>query len=137
LLAAVNIPVVVYADDEDTINNRMDVMKTMDEQAKAIDQILQQKAPPDNFATHLQILAIAASTAKKAFEPKVPGGESKPDVWAKWPDFSKRLDDMAASTAALAKTAEQGGIQAAGPKVKDTLACKGCHDIYREEKKQP
>ena len=76
-----------------------------------------------------------AATAKKAFEPNVPGGDAKPEVWANWKDFSKRLDDLTAATAELAKTAKAGGIAAAGPKVQDALTCKGCHDVYREKKK--
>ena len=68
--------------------------------------ILENKAPPDNFATHLKILAVTATQAKKAFEPKVVGGNSKPEVWANWADFSKRLDELAANTAELAAAAQ-------------------------------
>jgi cytochrome c556 len=111
-------------------------MKTMDEQVKSILMIAQQKAPVENFATHAQILAITASTALKAFEPKVAGGEAKPEVWAKWADFSKRMNEFVASTAAFAKTAQAGGMAAAAPTMQAALTCKACHDIYREPKKQ-
>jgi cytochrome c556 len=123
------------ADDQDVIDYREHIMKTMGEQAAAIAQILQQKAPAENFAIHAQVLAITAATAKKAFEPKVVGGEAKPDVWAHWVDFAKRLDDLAAATADLASTAKSGGVSAAGPKVQSALTCKSCHDTYRVEKK--
>ena len=122
------------ADDQDVIDYREHIMKTMGEQVAAIGQILQQKAPAENFATHVQILAITAATAKKAFEPKIPGGEAKPDVWAQWPDFSKRMDELTAATADLARIAAAGGMAAAAPKVQ-TLTCKSCHDTYRVEKK--
>jgi cytochrome c556 len=135
LLVAVTASTSARADDQDVIDYREHVMKTMGEQAAAIGQILQQKAPAENFAIHVQILAITAATAKKAFEPKVPGGESKPDVWARWTDFAKRLDDLTAATAELASTAKNGGAAAAGPKVQSALTCKSCHDIYRTEKK--
>jgi cytochrome c556 len=124
-----------HADDQDVIDYREHIMKTMGEQAAAIGQILQQKAPAENFATHAQILAITAATAKKAFEPKVPGGEAKPDVWAQWPDFVKRLDELTAATADLARIAKTGGMAAAAPKVQ-TLPCKSCHDTYRAEMKK-
>jgi cytochrome c556 len=123
------------ADDQDVIDYREHIMKTVGEQVAAIGQILQQKAPAENFATHAQILAITAGTAKKAFEQKVPGGEAKPEVWAQWPDFSKRLDELTAATADLARIAKTGGVTAAGPKVQ-TLPCKSCHDTYRMEKKK-
>jgi cytochrome c556 len=124
------------ADDQDVIDYRVHVMKTMGEQAAAIGQILQQKAPAENFAAHAQILAITAATAKKAFESKTPGGEAKPEVWTQWPDFAKRLDELAASTAELAELAKTGGPTAAAPRVKAALTCKNCHETYRAEKKK-
>ncbi len=38
---------------------------------------------------------------------------AKRDVWKNWPDCSKRLDELAASTAELSKVAEAGGMAAA------------------------
>jgi cytochrome c556 len=124
------------ADDQDVIDYREHIMRTVEEQAAAITQILQQKAPAENFAIHAQILAITAATAKKAFEPKVLGGEAKGDVWVHWTDFAKRLDDLTAATADLASTAKAGGIAAAAPKAQAALICKSCHDIYCVEKKK-
>jgi cytochrome c556 len=134
--AAIASPAMVRADDQDVIDYRQHIMKTMGEQAAAMGQILQQKAPPDNFTLHVQVLAITAATAKSAFEEKVLGGEAKPEIWAKWADFSKRLDDLAAATADLAKTAAGGGLAATAPKIQAALTCKACHDTYREEKKK-
>jgi cytochrome c556 len=125
----------VHADDQDVIDYREHVMKTMGEQAGAIAQILEKKVPADNFAMHLQVLAVTAATAKKAFEAKVIGGEAKADVWMHWADFAKRLDDLSAATASLAATALSGGLAAAAPKVEGALTCKSCHDVYRENKK--
>jgi cytochrome c556 len=137
VLAAAMLPLVAaLADDQDTIDYRQDIMKSMGEQTAAIAQILEHKAPPDNFGVHTQILAITAATAKKAFEPKVPGGEAKPEVWAKWADFAKRLDELTAATADLAKTAVSSGIPATAPKVQAALTCKSCHDVYRREQQK-
>jgi len=124
------------ADDQDVIDYREHVMKTMGEQVAAIGQILQQKAPAENFAIHAQILAVTAATAKRAFEPKILGGEAKAEVWTQWADFSKRLDTLTAATAALATTAKAGGVAAAAPQVEATFTCKNCHDTYRVEKKK-
>jgi cytochrome c556 len=120
-----------HADDQDVIDYRTHIMKTMGEQMGAIGMILENKAPPDNFATHVKILAVAATQAKKAFEPKVVGGNSKPEVWANWADFSKRLDELAANTAELATSAQHESVAAVGAKMRSALKCKSCHDTYR------
>ena len=131
-----SLPLLAHADDQDVIDYRQHIMKTMGEQQSALEEILAQKAPPDGFLIHLQILAITAGTAKKAFEPKVAGGQAKPDIWAHWGDFAKRLDELTASTAELVRLAKESGMAATPPKIKDALNCKGCHDTYRTEEKQ-
>jgi cytochrome c556 len=109
-------------------------MKSMGEQVAALNQIVKGKAPAGDVAVHAQVLSITAGLAKVAFTEKVLGGESKPEVWAKWDDFSKRLDEMVAATADLAKTSKQGGVAAVTPKL-NGLSCKGCHDEYLVQKK--
>lgn len=122
------------AEDQDDIDYRQHIMKSMGEQMAAIQQILERKAPADNIATHVQIVAVAAATAKAAFKPASAGGNAKPAVWENWADFSKRLDELVASTAVLAKSANEGGVQATAAKL-GTVKCKDCHDVYMEEKK--
>jgi cytochrome c556 len=125
----------VFGDPQETIDYRRHIMKTMGEQAAIIGMILEKRAPADDFATHVKALAVTAKTAKKAFEPKVPGGAAKPEVWSNWPEFAKRLDELVAATDDLSKTAAGGGVAAAGPKVKTALTCKSCHDTFRVPKK--
>jgi len=134
LAVAVSLPAFA-ADPTDIIDYRKHVMKTLGAQAAAMGMTLQGKAPAENFTLHVQGLASAAATALAAFEENVPGGESKPEVWSKWDDFAKRMNELATNTADLAKTAEAGGAAAAAPKLQAALNCKGCHDLYREEKK--
>ena len=122
------------SDPTDIIDYRKHVMKSLGEQSASMAMTLQGKAPAENFVLHAETLAIVASTALQAFKEKVEGGGAKPVVWAKWPDFEKRMTEFAAATADLAKTARAGGAAAAGPKVQGALTCKGCHDIYREKK---
>lgn len=121
----------VYGDDEDAIDYRKHVMKTMGEQTAIIGMILEGKAPPDDFYTHVRALAVTAATAKKAFESEVPGGDAKPEVWEQWPDFAERLDELAQATEQLAQTAEETGVAGTAPMVESALTCKGCHDEYR------
>jgi cytochrome c556 len=120
------------ADDQDVIDYRTHVMKTLGEQMDAVGMILENKAPPDNFATHLKVLAVTATQAKKAFEPKVAGGNAKPEVWSNWADFSKRLDELVATTGELASAASHQSVAAVGEKLRSTLKCKSCHETYRK-----
>jgi cytochrome c556 len=119
----------VCADDQDVVDYRQHIMKTLGEQVAAMGMILEHRAATDSFATHAEILAIAAATAKSAFEVRVVGGGAKPDVWVQWSDFAKQLDALAAATDDLARSAKEGGIPAAGPKFQ-ALNCTGCHDKY-------
>ncbi len=134
--AAATLPAMAQAaDPTDVIDYRKHIMKTLGEQSASLGMIVQQKAPAENFVLHAQTLALVAGMALKAFEPDVTGGEAKPEVWSKWDDFSKRMNEFAAGTAALAKVAQEGGMAAAQPLMKDALTCKGCHDVFREKKK--
>lgn len=134
LLAAITLlPAIARADDQDTVDYRQHIMNTMGDQMLLINQIVQKKAPPDDLATFTQILAVTAATAKSAFTPNVAGGDSKPNVWTNWADFSKQLDELVASTADLAKAAKTGDITAVAPKVA-ALGCMSCHDIYMQKK---
>jgi cytochrome c556 len=129
-LAALAASATVSADPQDSVDYRRHIMKTMGEQMAAIRMILDKKAPADNLAVHLSIIATTAPQAKKAFEPNVPGGKAKPDVWANWTDFSKRLDTLVAATDELAKAARSGGVGAVSAKLQ-SLNCQSCHETYR------
>jgi len=127
-------PVAAQADDQDTMNYRKQVMRTMSEQAAMMNMSLQGKAPAEAFATHVKTLHLAATQALKSFEPNVPGaegGEAKPDVWAQWDDFSKRMNELVTNLAALDKAAAEGGAAQAGPMIQSAMTCRGCHDTYR------
>jgi len=129
--------VAAAADNNDVIDYRQHIMNTLNEQAAALGEILSGAVPDDNVIAHMDALAITASTALKAFEPKVPGGQAKPEVWSNWADFSKRMNEFAQGTAAMAKLAHEQGKDAGLTKVMDALSCKKCHDTYRQEKHGP
>ncbi len=135
LLAATTLSGVARADNQDVIDYRQHIMKTLGEQAQSLAMIMQGKAPAENVALHAQILAVTAGTVESSFKEKVAGGESKPDVWAKWDDFSKRAKELSANMADLAKTAQAGGLDAVKPKMQTAMTCRGCHETYREQKK--
>lgn len=135
--ALLSVPLLAIASDHDVIQYREDVMKTLNEQAGVLGQMLSGAVPNDTYATHLQLFALAASTALKAFEPKVPGGRAKPEVWADWGDFSKHMTEFTQQAAGAAKTAkEQGNDAAAEDLIDATKSCKSCHKQYRQEEKK-
>lgn len=128
------LPISGFADDQDVRDYRSHIMKTLGQQAGAIGLIAQGKAPAADIVAQTEVLNITAGLAKVAFTQQVTGGDSKPEVWSKWDDFAKRLDDLTAATAELAKAAKQGGVAAVTPKL-STLNCKSCHENYRVPKK--
>jgi adenylosuccinate lyase len=135
-LALLSAAPAAWADDKDVIDYRHHIMNTLNEQAAAIGQILSGVVPDDNVLAHCDALALTASTALKAFTPKVQGGEAKPEVWTNWADFSKRMNEFARLTADMAKTGHEQGKDAALAKVVDAINCKSCHEIYRKDQKK-
>ena len=132
-LAALQVALSAYADDRNAIDYRQHIMNTLNEQAAALGEVLSGAAPDDNVVAHLDALALTASTALRAFESKVPGGEARPEVWSKWADFSQRMREFAQQTTAMAKLAHEQGKEAGLANVVDALSCKKCHDTYRKE----
>jgi cytochrome c556 len=133
------LPMVGHTDDKDkdkdVMEYRQHLMKSLEQQAAALGQILSGAGPAENTVAHMQALALTASIALKSFEPKVPGGAAKPEVWNDWADFSKRMQEFADKSAEMAKIGREQGADQAALHVIEALPCKGCHDVYRDEKK--
>jgi len=135
LLALSLLPTASTADDQDVIDYRRHIMETLKAQTAALGMIMSGAIPDDNAIAHMDIIAATAATALKAFEPRVEGGDAKAEVWSKWDDFSARMNEFAAKTAAMAKTAHEKGKDEALAQSVDALTCKQCHDVYREKEK--
>lgn len=123
-----------HADESNpVIEYRKRIMRSLEEQSAALGQILSTVVPEDNMSSHLEALALTASVALDSFKPKVEGGESMPEVWTKWDDFSKRMNEFAERTAAVAQAAKSGKAsqEELVTSMTDALSCKGCHDVYR------
>lgn len=135
-LAAIGLSSTAVAEDADVIETRAHIMNTLNEQVAIVGQIASGVTPATDLNVHLEIIALTASTALRSFEPKVPGGESRPKVWTDWPDFSKRMNEFAQKTRDLAKLGKEKGSDAAIAAMVDAFTCKQCHDVYREEKKK-
>ena len=121
------------AENQDVIDYRQRIMKTLDAQVAALGQILSGATPDDQVVSHLETIALAAEQSMKSFEAKVEGGESLPVVWTKADDFSAKMKDFVAKTRAAADTAKAQGKDAALTNILDALWCKDCHDIYRKK----
>lgn len=134
VVMAMSAPIVARADDKDVIDYRQNIMKALDSQTAAIGMIVSTQIPEDNLVQHAEAIAMIAKQVKKSFEAKVPGGEAKPEVWAQWADFSKKVDEFVAGTEQMAKNAKTGGIPVVTEQMVTALTCKGCHDVYRSKK---
>ncbi|MSO72819.1 MAG: cytochrome c [Rhodospirillaceae bacterium] len=134
VMAMTAVPFVARADDKDVIDYRQHIMKTLDAQTASLGMTVSTQIPPDNFVAHVEAIALAAKTALKSFEAKVPGGEAKPEVWSQWDDFSKRMNEFVVKSEALVKSARTGGMPVVMEEMVDALTCKGCHDVYRNKK---
>ncbi|GLR90989.1 c-type cytochrome [Bradyrhizobium iriomotense] len=126
----------IAADDKEIIDYREHIMKTLNEQSAALGMMLSMAVPDDNAIAHMEAIALAAKMAPKAFEPKVQGGQSKPEVWTNWDDFSKRMDDFAKKTDEMVRVAKTKGAATAMGNIIEYLPCKSCHDVYRDESKK-
>lgn len=128
-------PAAAY-DDADVIAYRQQAMKTLQEQTAIIGEIVSGAAPEANLPAHAEAIALAAQISLKSFDAKVPGGEAKPEIWTKWPDFSKRMSEFAAATKVFSDTAKKGATLAEMTSIlTQALPCKECHDLYRQEGK--
>lgn len=123
-------------EDKDVIEYRERIMKTLQEQTATIGMVVSTQIPPDNIVAHAEAIALAAKMAAKSFDQNVPGGETKADVWTKYPDFQKRMAVFVEKSQAMADAAKKGaGISEITEMLVDALPCKDCHDLYRNEKK--
>jgi cytochrome c556 len=124
-----------HADDQDAIDYRQLIMKQLDAEASALGMMVSGQVPPDSMALEARSVVNAAKAALKAFEPKVPGGEAKPEVWSNWADFSKRMQAFAHDAEEMAKVAETGSVPKTMEAMVPGLPCKSCHEVYRNKKK--
>jgi len=131
-LAALLAVPAVAAENKDIIDYRINLMKTLGEQASAMGKIAQGKVDnADNLAIHAQTIALNVAAAKKAFVPKVVGGTATQAVWDNWKDFNDRFTALETAANDVAAAAKAGGLDAAKPKIGAMFTCKACHDIYR------
>lgn len=122
------------ADDADAIIlDRQLIMQQIDKDSMALGNIVAGTGPREKMVEHARSLAKQAKAAAKSFEAKVPGGGSKPEVWANPDDFSKRMQAFVALTEEMQKQAEADNFLVFSERLVE-LPCKQCHDVYRIKK---
>lgn len=136
IVATMLAPVAASADDKDVIDYRQHLMNTLDAQSQIIGQMLSGVTPDKRGVGALEIIALTAKLSKGAFEPHVEGGQSKPDVWTKHDDFSKKMASFVENSAHVAEMAKKSSFQETISIMIDALPCKGCHDPYRDPSKK-
>ena len=127
--------VAVVTEDSADTGPHLDGVLGQDEDAETLGDIVAGLQPPDKLGQVTRSLATAAHDMRATFEAKIPGGRAKPDVWANWPDYSKRMDDFELKAAEMAKLGEAGNLPAVTAMLGAALPCKECHDVYRLPKK--
>ena len=125
-------PAAISQDDADAIIlDRQLVMQALDKDVEVLGNIVAGAVPPTELVARTQSVAKLAKEALKSFEPNAPGGASKPEVWANWDDFRKRMELFAVETDKMAKASESGNLAVVGEAMIGALQCKQCHDVYR------
>ncbi|WP_135074765.1 cytochrome c [Terasakiella sp. SH-1] len=120
------------------VKERMDLMKVIGKNTKAIAPIAMGAADMDLKAVEKGAMAI--SRAAKLVVDKFPKGsismvsEAKENIWTNWEEFSGQLNMMAIDANNLAKLAQdQEEFELLEAFEKLVAGCKKCHREYRQK----
>jgi cytochrome c556 len=122
------------AEADGIIFERQNIMLQLEKDTELLGEIVARLKPADQLPEVTRSIAESAAALKPAFEPRVPGGRSKPEVWSKWPDYAQRLDSFESNAKRIAELGAKNDLHG----VTDLLGglpCKECHDVYRAPKK--
>ncbi len=117
------------------IFERQNIMLQLEKDAELLGEMAAGLKPADKLGEVTRSIAESAAASKAAFEPRVPGGRSKAEVWTNWGDYSKRLDELDINAKKLAELGAKGDLTSVTNMLGSALPCKECHDVYRGPKK--
>ena len=120
---------------EGIIFERQNIMLQIGKDAELLGEIAAGIKPPDKLAEVTKSIADSAEAAKAAFEPNVPGGRAKPEIWSNWADYSRRMNEFSANAKQLSELGAKGDLSGVTNALGSALPCKECHDVYRGPKK--
>lgn len=98
------------AEAEGIIFERQQLMTKLDEETKLLGEIVAGIEPAEKLRTTARSIATLARESVTAFEPQVPGGRAKPEVWTNHADYSQRMKLFAQKAEEMAKEAEAGNM---------------------------
>lgn len=125
---------------QDAIAKRKEFMKAVGAASKQSNEMIKGEKPFDGKAAAEALTKVA--TGWDAFAKNYPkgtetGGETtaSPKIWENFKDFDEKGQAMAKAAKTVAAEAGKGldAFKAAWPQVGGT--CKGCHEVYRVQKK--
>jgi len=116
------------------IFERQNLMLQLEKDAELLGEIAAGIKPADKLAEVTRSIADSAAASKAAFEPRVPGGRSKPEIWSNWADYAQRLDNFERDTRKLAELGAKNDLVGVTGMLASALPCKECHDVYRAPK---
>ncbi|MCX7283600.1 MAG: cytochrome c [Novosphingobium sp.] len=117
------------------IFERQNLMLQLDDDAELLGEIAAGIKTADRLEEVTRSIAEAAAASKAAFEPHLPGGRSKPEIWSNWADYSQRLDAFERDTKQMAELGAKGDLVGVTGMLGTALPCKECHTVYRAPKK--
>jgi cytochrome c556 len=123
------------AEAEGIIFERQQIMLQLDKDSETLGDIMAGTEPPAKLAETTRAIAQGAKDSLAAFQAKVPGGRSKPEVWSQYDDFMKRMQAFADNSAKMAERGQAGDLNGVTALAIDAMPCKQCHDVYRAPKK--
>jgi cytochrome c556 len=113
------------------VEYRQYLMKTLEAQFQAITLIYIAKAPAENLHSHLTAALLTARMMPAAFESRVQGGASQPQIWTKWDDYARHMREFEARIAIALEASKNGTPPQEVLFHIDAISCRECHDRYR------
>ncbi|MET0270079.1 MAG: cytochrome c [Sphingomonas sp.] len=123
------------AEADGIIFERQNLMLQLGKDAETLGDIAAGIQPKTKLADVTRSIAETTAASRAAFEPNVPGGRAKPEIWTNWADYARRLDELDKGAKQLAELGAKGDLATLTNVLADALPCKGCHDAYRGPKK--
>lgn len=137
-LAALTLSAVATAQDRTAqqIKLRQSVYTVVGAQVTQMGAMVSGRAPFDAaaFKKAAERTAFMATIAPDVFPAGStgPSSKAKAELWQNSADFNSLMADFGAKTAALAKAADGGSLEAVRPAfIAATGTCKACHDKYK------
>jgi cytochrome c556 len=116
---------------------RVDAMKTLGQNMKAIKELISAGGPAADAAAPAQKIAEIAAKIPSLF-PKgsdTPDDGAKPEIWTHWDDFTAKAKALEDAATALGSAAGGGDIATVGAQFEKVGGtCGACHKEYRAKK---